>query len=68
MRRVKTASGAVAVQIASKHRGVRTIVEHIGSAHTDEQLAALVEVAKTKIQAGQQAFDLDALLPAPVTA
>lgn len=68
MRRVKTASGATAVQIASKNRGVRTIVEHIGSAHTDEQLAALMEVAKTKIQAGQQAFDLDALLPAPVTA
>ncbi|MBS1672810.1 MAG: IS1634 family transposase, partial [Actinobacteria bacterium] len=68
VRRVKTASGATAVQIASKHRGVRTIVEHIGSAHTDEQLAVLVEVAKTKIQAGQQACDLDALLPAPVTA
>nr|WP_169566305.1 hypothetical protein [Microbacterium luticocti] len=52
----------------SKHRGVRTIVEHVGSAHTDEQLAVLVEVAKTKIQGEQLAFDLDALVPAQVTA
>ncbi len=29
MRKVKTASGATAVQIASKTRGVRTIVEHL---------------------------------------
>ena len=68
MRRVRTASGATAVQIASKTRGVRTIVEHIGSAHTGPELAALIEVAKTKIQAGQLAFDLDALTPTPVTA
>ncbi len=68
MRKVRTASGATAVQIASKTRGVRTIVEHIGSAHTEPELAALVEVAKTKIQAGQLAFDLDALAPVPVTA
>ena len=52
MRKVRTASGATAVQIASKTRGVRTIVEHIGSAHTEAELAVLIEVAKTKIQAG----------------
>lgn len=68
MRKVPTGSGATAVQIASKNRGVRTIVEHIGSARTDEELAVLVEIAKTKIQAGQLAFDLDALTPARVTA
>ena len=65
---MRTASGATAVQIASKTRGVRTIVEHVGSAHTEPELAALIEVAKTKIQAGQLAFDLDALTPTPVTA
>lgn len=63
VRKVRTASGATAVQIAHKHRGVRRIVEHIGSAHDDAQLAALVQVAKDKIQAGQQSFDLDALSP-----
>ena len=68
MRRVKTASGATAVQIVAKDRGVRRIVEHVGSAHDAEQLAVLLEVAKTKIQGGQLAFDLDALTPTPVTA
>ncbi len=68
VRRVKTASGATAVQIVSKDRGVRRIVEHVGSAHDAEQLAVLLEVAKTKIQGGQLAFDLDALTPTPVTA
>lgn len=67
VRKVRTASGAIAVQIVQKQRGVRTIVEHVGSAHTDEDLALLVEVARTKIQAGQLAFDLDALTDAPVT-
>lgn len=69
VRKVPTSSGATAVQIVRKHRGVRTIVEHIGSAHDDAQLAVLVQIAKDRIQAGQLAFDLDALGPAsPVTA
>jgi len=63
VRKVKTASGATAVQIARKHRGVRTIVEHLGSAHDDAQLAVLVQIAKERITAGQLAFDLDALTP-----
>lgn len=67
MRKVKTASGATAVQIARKHRGVRTIVEHIGSAHDDTQLAVLVQIAKERIMAGQLAFDLDALTPTAPT-
>ncbi len=67
MRKVKTASGATAVQIASKTRGVRTIVEHLGSAHDDAQLAVLVAVARDRIAElrGQGEFDLDALLPTP---
>ena len=67
MRKVRTSSGATAVQIARKHRGVRTIVEHIGSAHDDAQLAALVQTAKERITAGQLAFDLDALTPTAPT-
>ncbi|WP_409046899.1 hypothetical protein AB2L57_09255 [Microbacterium sp. HA-8] len=50
---MRTASGATAVQIVRKHRGVRTIVEHIGSAHDDAQLAALVQIAKERITVGQ---------------
>ena len=67
MRKVRTASGATAVQIVRKHRGVRTIVEHIGSAHDDAQLAALVQIAKERITVGQLAFDLDALTPTAPT-
>ncbi|MEZ5210259.1 IS1634 family transposase [Gordonia sp. (in: high G+C Gram-positive bacteria)] len=67
VRKVRTASGATAVQIVSKERGVRRIVEHIGSAHTDDELAALLEVADTKIHAGQLAFDLNSLSPAKVS-
>lgn len=67
VRKVQTASGATAVQIARKHRGVRTIVEHIGSAHDDARLAVLVQIAKDRIAAGQLAFDLDALTPTAPT-
>lgn len=67
MRKVRTASGATAVQIAHTRRGVQKIVEHLGSAHDEGQLAALVAIAREKIAVmdGQGAFDLDALLPAP---
>jgi len=58
---VKTSSGATAVQIARKHHGVRTIIDHIGSAHDDAQLAVLMQIAKERIAAGQLAFDLDGL-------
>jgi hypothetical protein len=57
VRKVKTASGATAVQIASTSRGVRTIEEHIGSARDDAAVAALVSVARKKIQGDQLAFD-----------
>ena len=67
IRKVRTASGATAVQIASKQYGVRKIVEHIGSAHTPEELEFLLEVARTKIRAGQLAFDFDRLAPAKIT-
>ncbi len=67
MRKVRTASGATAVQIASKTRGVRTIVEHLGSAHDDEQLAVLVAIARGRIAelAGHVPFDLDGLGATP---
>lgn len=42
IRKVRTASGATAVQIAVKQGGRRTIVAHVGSAHTDSELAALM--------------------------
>ncbi len=35
VRKVRTASGAVAVQVVRKHRGRHEILAHVGSAHTD---------------------------------
>ncbi|MDM4764443.1 IS1634 family transposase, partial [Galbitalea sp. SE-J8] len=40
-----------------------TIVEHLGSAHDEVELAALVAAARAKITAGQVAFGLDVLTP-----
>ena len=58
LRKVKTASGATAVQIVEKRHGVRTIVEHLGSAHGEAELAALMRVGHDKLNANQPALDL----------
>jgi Transposase DDE domain len=65
VRRVKTASGATAVQIV--HKRGRTVlgVDHIGSAHDAEQLALLLETAKRRLHAGQQALEIDLSPPQP---
>ena len=67
MRKVRTASGATAVQIVSKSGGVRRIVEHLGSAHDETELEALLEAGRQKIAAwqGQGLLDLESLEPAP---
>ena len=58
LRKVKTASGATAVQIVEKKHGVRTILEHLGSAHDEAQLAALLQVGQEKLHANQPLLDL----------
>ena len=58
LRKVATPSGATSVQIVEKRDGVRTIVEHIGSAHTREELAALTQIGQDKIHGDQLALDL----------
>ncbi|MDF1489422.1 IS1634 family transposase [Tessaracoccus caeni] len=60
LRKVKTASGATAVQIVEKKHGQRRIVEHLGSAHTDAQLAALMHAGRVKLAANQPELDFDA--------
>ncbi len=42
IRRVRTASGATAVQIAESVNGRRRIIAHVGSAHTEAELGLLV--------------------------
>lgn len=64
IRRVKTSSGATAVQIVEKRGGVRRIVEHIGSAHNELELAVLMQSARDALNAGQDELDLGLAAPA----
>lgn len=53
LRKVKTASGATAVQIVEKRNGRRSIVEHLGSAHDPTELAVLVSAAHQRLHGVQ---------------
>lgn len=53
IRRVKTKSGAIAIQIAHKRYGRIVKIEHIGSAHTKERETFLVGLAHQKLYANQ---------------
>lgn len=53
IRKVKTASGATAVQIAHKEKGRITRIDHIGSAHTDEDLSLLLSLARQRLRGDQ---------------
>jgi hypothetical protein len=57
--RVRTASGATAVQIV--HKRGRTVVgiEHIGSAHDQGQLSMLLETARARLRVGQEMLPIE---------
>lgn len=65
MRRVRTASGAVAVQLVVKDRGEVVDIEHVGSAHTDAELALLLASARERLAPGQQTLELGDLAAEP---
>ncbi|MBL0704909.1 hypothetical protein [Sinomonas cellulolyticus] len=46
---MKTTSGATAVQIVEKRSGVRRILEHLGSAHGEADLAVLMQAAQDRL-------------------
>ncbi len=56
IRKVKTSSGATAVQIAHKRYGRISNIEHIGSAHTAEELEVLLSLAKNKMLGDQKSL------------
>lgn len=58
MRKVRTASGAVAVQIVTCRGRQVEQVEHLGSARTDADLALLLAAARERLRPGQDALDL----------
>ncbi|MHC1770120.1 MAG: IS1634 family transposase [Flexilinea sp.] len=53
IRKVKTASGATAVQIAYKVKGQIVKIEHIGSAHNDIELQVLTDIARKQLLGDQ---------------
>jgi hypothetical protein len=59
VRRVKTASGATAVQIVHKRGRVVQGIDHVGSAHDADQLALLEQVARERLHAGQHVLQFD---------
>ena len=66
IRKVRTKSGAVAVQIVNRTGRVVTGIEHIGSAHTDAELGILLVKAEAQLHPGQQTFDFGDIEQAPV--
>lgn len=59
VRKVRTASGAVAVQVARKDRGKVVILAHLGSAHTNAELGILLHAAQQVVLDGQAALDFE---------
>jgi hypothetical protein len=59
VRKVRTASGAVAVQVARKEAGKVVIIEHLGSARTDAELGILLQRARELIDGLQEVLDLE---------
>ena len=59
LRKVTTASGATAVQVVAKQGRRSKVLEHLGSAHSKAELAALMEAGKAKLHAGQGELALD---------
>jgi len=53
IRKIKTKSGATAVQIIRKRGRQVVALKHIGSAHTPEELTLLLETARKQLRGGQ---------------
>jgi hypothetical protein len=65
VRKVRTASGAVAVQVVTRRGRQVERVEHVGSAHTDVELALLLAAARERLSPGQGVLDLGDLPVVP---
>src|SRR5699024_1489506 len=61
VRKVRTASGAVAVQVVTREGRELVDVDHVGSAHTDGELELLLQAAEPRLRPGQEALDLGPL-------
>ena len=67
IRKVKTASGATAVQIAHKEHGRIIRIEHIGSAHTKEELESLLLGPIQQLNDDQLSLFVDPVSPLKIS-
>lgn len=51
-------SGSTKVQIAERRAGRDVVLEHVGTARTDAEMAVLMAQARRRIEDGQDALDL----------
>ena len=58
VRKVRTGSGAVAVQVARKVRGRVVVLAHVGSAHSDAELGILLDKAQQILHGEQQSLPI----------
>jgi len=66
IRKVKTRSGATAVQIVRKAYGRIVHLEHIGSAHTQAQLDILLALARKRLFSNQPSLFMDKKSPVKI--
>ena len=65
MRKSPGRSGAVKVQIAERRAGRDVVLEHVGTAHDEAELAALMEVARGNLYPGQGELTLEGVSARP---
>lgn len=58
MRKVRTGSGATAVQVVRTRHGKLEIIKHVGSGHTPVEVALLVQRGREILQGEQEVLDL----------
>jgi len=58
VRKVRTGSGATAVQVVRKRHGKLEIIKHVGSGHSPVEVALLVQRGREILQGEQGALDL----------
>ena len=61
VRKAAGRSGATKVQIAERRDGRDVVLEHVGTAHDEAELAALMAIARGKLYPGQDTLPLDGL-------
>lgn len=65
VRRSPGRSGSTKVQIAERRDGRDVVLEHVGTARTDAELAVLLAQARRRMEEGQGVLELDGLAEEP---